>query len=284
MRFLSTLGLAYLIVLAFLFFAQRTLIYLPPPPGPRTPADFKVPYSEVMLENGSGPKLHGWWIRQPNDNAATPSALYCHGNGATLSSLAHVTAIFYELGWNVLLFDYRNYGKSEKSTTGFSEQLLVNDALAAYQWLLSNSGSASDRIIVWGHSLGAAVALQVAIAREPAALVLEGPFTSISEMTRYRYPWLYVPSFLVLDKYDSLSKIRKLKSRLLVMHAEKDTVIPLSMGRELFAAAPYPKEFLLIKDRNHNDFPEVYREYAEELRRFAQSAVPKALAVSGYQK
>lgn len=277
MRKISKLAVAilasYLLIIAVFYCFQRDLIYFPKPAGQLTPSNYSVPYSEVYIAGQDGLKLNAWWIKQDQESKITPSVLYCHGNAATLSSLAHISAIFYELGWNVLIFDYRNYGKSDHSPAGLSEQALVADASAAYDWLLANSGHNSSQTLVWGHSLGAAVALQVALARSPAGLIMEGPFTSISDMARYRYPWLLFPDSLLLDKFNSFAQIKALKSRLLIMHAEKDSIIPLGLGKKLFENAPKPKQFLLIKNSDHNNFPDVYKNYVAQLRNFAAQAL-----------
>lgn len=210
--------------------------------------------------------MQAWWIPQA-DQQKTRALLYCHGNSATLSRLADVASIFHQLGVSALIFDYRNFGRSDRSNEGLNQKALVSDAQAGYDWIKAQ-GFSEDRILIWGHSLGAAVAAHVAAQNTPQALVLEGPFSSIPAMGRARYPWLLMPEFLIWDKFDNLAAVHKIKARVLVMHAENDTIIPISMGREVFEHANQPKQFVLLKGIDHNDFPSVYKQYKEMLVQF----------------
>ena len=170
-----------------------------------------------------------------------------------------------------LLFDYRNFGRSARDPAGLSEQSLLDDAQRAYDWI-KQAGFADREILIWGHSLGAAVAAQLARRNAPAGLILEGPFTSLWDMARYRYPWLLVPPFLIWDKFDNLSAISQLHLPVLVMHAENDSIVPHFMGEQIFKTANSPKGFILLKGIDHNDFPEVYKEYLPSLRDFIAAA------------
>ena len=270
-RALISIVLSYLTVLAVLWFYQKDVIFLPRADGTITPLNYAVPFEELRIQSTSHLKLKAWWIPQPNVLQA-PTLLYCHGNGATLSQLAHVTAIFYEFGWNALIFDYRNYGGSDFSPAGLSEVAVAEDAQAAYDWVRSKN-IAPDQIIIWGHSLGSSVAALLASKNKSAALVLEGAFSSLREMSRVKYPWIYVPGFLIEDKFDTLSYVQNVSAPTLVMHAEKDSVIPPQQGRLVFEAVPGPKMWLALSGIDHNDFPAVYKIYKERILDFVGKAL-----------
>ncbi len=261
-KFFIIAVLLYLLIIAIVVIFQRSLLYLPPPIGPLTPADFNTPFSAVTIQNSAGESIDGWWIEQ---NKEAKTVLYLHGNGATLSMLAHVSRIFYDLGWNALIFDYRGYGKS--SAAKLTEESVVADGLTAYGWL-QDRGVKTEDMIIWGHSLGSAVAAQVAFRTDPACVVLEGSFPSTFKMARAHYPWLLLAPWMIADTFETAQAVQQHKYKLLVMHAQKDAVIPLHMGKEVFSAASDPKQFLLIKGIGHNDFPAVYKEYLSDIKRF----------------
>ena len=267
--------LIYAALFAFIWVRQRSLIYHPAANGPETPRDFGVDFQRIELVSADGAKISAWWIKHSDNTTGRPTVLYCHGNAGTLSRLSEVSSIFYNLGWNALLFDYREYGDSSTGTLGLSEAGLVSDAKAAYDWLIANS-IPSNKIIVWGHSLGSGVAAELAAPLPVAGLVLEGTFPSVYRMSRFIYPWFPIFPFMLWDKYETEKRVIERKFPLLVMHSEKDTVIPLSLGREVFEIAAEPKEWLLVKDVGHADFPSVHTKYDQQLKDFAARALEKA--------
>jgi len=265
-------AITYVVFSVVVVIYQRDLIFLPHPDGQSTPAQFGTPFVEEKISLGAGGYLAAWWIAQASANASTPTLLYCHGNASTLSQLAHVSSLFYQSGWNVLLFDYRSYGKSSAASEGLSEASLQSDAKGAYDWLRSK-GIAPKNIVIWGHSLGSAVAAGLASEREAAALILEGSFPSMVTMAHFRYPFLIIPDFLIWDKFNSAKYISSLKIPKLLIHAKLDHIIPIQFGKALFESAPDPKEWLEIEGIDHNDFPSVYKSYIEKIQRFVNAAL-----------
>jgi hypothetical protein len=203
-------------------------------------------------------KLHAWWVAVPEARVAT---LFLHGNAGNLTHRAYRVPEWRAAGSAVLLLDYRGYGKSEGRP---AEKGLYADADAAYDWL-ATSGWRPQQIVLHGESLGTAVAVDLASRRECAGVVLEAPFTSGSDMAATVLP-LVGP--LVFRAFDSRSKIERLRAPLLVIHGDRDGVVPFSQGEALFRAAPEPKWFWRVEGAGHNDLVEragaVYRERLRE--------------------
>ncbi|MBA4394366.1 MAG: hypothetical protein C0407_12515 [Desulfobacca sp.] len=152
-------------------------------------------------------------------------------------------------GINVFIFDYRGYGKSEGT---LSEQGFYTDALAAWDCLLQEGPASPSRVVLFGRSLGCAMAVDLALQVPAAGLILESGFPHLGTMARYHYPFVISEKFLS-SRYDALSKIARLKIPVLVVHGAKDSIVPIALGRRLFQAAPEPKAFYEIPGADHND-------------------------------
>ena len=266
--------LAYLTIVGFYVAFQRRLIFHPVGLTGATPADFHLKgYRDVSFPSLDGVTLTGWWIVHPGKDPRRPVLLYCHGNADCLSQLAEVSKIFYDFGFDALIFDYRSYGGSQKAP--LSERAVDGDAQAAYQWLKAR-GIPDDRILVWGHSLGSSVAAELASQTRPAGLILEGAFPSIYAVSRQRNPWLLVPPSLIWDKFETGKYVSERTCPLLEIHAEKDTIIPIELGQRTFEEAAEPKKWLVIQGINHNDFPSVAYRYLEPIQAFTQSCLRRA--------
>jgi len=228
---------------------EKQLIYFPDPHLELTPTDLALSHDEVWLATEDDVRLHAWFLPVPD---AAFVVLVCHGNAGNISHrLDRALLLHSKLKSSVLLFDYRGYGKSEGSP---DEEGTYADGRAAYRHLVDR-GFAPDRILLFGESLGAAVAVQIAQEQEAAALILEAPFTSIPDMARAVYPFLPLGRW-VRTQYDNLAKIRHVKMPLLVLHGTRDRVVPFEQGERLFQAAAEPKRFHAIPGAGHNDtFP-----------------------------
>jgi fermentation-respiration switch protein FrsA (DUF1100 family) len=203
-------------------------------------------FEERRLEATDGARLHGWWVR-----AAPPRAghvLLCHGNAGNVGDRAAHARLLAAAGLDVLLFDYRGYclraGRPRAPGT-------YRDARAARAALLREPSVNPDRVLYLGESLGGAVALELAVEYPPAGLVLQSAFTSVRDMARLHYPIL--PPALVPDAYPSLRLIRRLRAPLLVIHGERDEIVPAEHGRALYDAAPEPKLLRVFPHAGHND-------------------------------
>ena len=238
--------------LGLLWAFQRRLIYLPSP-GPVPPAATVLPGAEdVSFTTADGLRLGGWFIPGAVDNPAPPrpwSVLVCNGNGGDRSMRAALAAALSRMGLAVLLFDYRGYGGNPGSP---SEEGLAADARAALGYLAGRPEVDPRRVVYLGESLGAAVALRLAVERPPAALVLRSPFASLAEVGRRHYPFLPV-SLLLRDRYDSAARVGRLTAPLLVVAGGRDRIVPAAHSRRLFAAAPRPKRLVVLDGAGHND-------------------------------
>jgi fermentation-respiration switch protein FrsA (DUF1100 family) len=196
--------------------------------------------------------------------------LFCHGNGGNVACWGWVPHLYRDrLGASVLVFDYRGYGKSEGTPT---EAGILADARAARRWLAKRTGVAEGDIVVAGKSLGGGVAVDLAARDGARALILESPFTSLTEVAVHHLPWLPA-RWLMNTRLDSLALIGWYDGPLLVSHGDADRTVPYEMGQRLFEAANYPKSFVTIPGGGHNDLPG--REYAEILDQFLASLPPQ---------
>jgi uncharacterized protein len=248
--------------LGLLWAFQRRLIYFPSP-GPVPPAATVLPgAAEVSFPTADGLRLQGWFVpptpvdgrrpvpgRRATLPEGAPAVLICNGNGGDRSMRAALAAVFSRLGLAVLLFDYRGYGGNPGAP---SEAGLAADARAALAYLAGRPDVDPDRVVYFGESLGAAVALRLATERPPAALVLRSPFASLAEVGRHHYPLLPV-SLLLRDRYDSAAPARRLAAPLLVVAGARDRIVPVAHTRRLFAAAPQPKRLVVLDGADHND-------------------------------
>lgn len=215
----------------------------------QTPAAIDLDYRDVYFHNADGTRLHGWYV--PGD-PEKPVVLYFHGNAANISYRVDNLAYLHRLGVSVFIFDYRGYGQSDGEP--LSENDLYEDGRAACKQLFQ-LGWERENTIFFGRSLGAAVALQIALELEPAQLIMEAPFTSIADIAWHTAPL----SFGMFGRwngvrgFNNLEKIGQLNLPLLMIHGGKDIVVPTEMGLRLFAAATEPKSFLEISDAGHSD-------------------------------
>jgi fermentation-respiration switch protein FrsA (DUF1100 family) len=201
----------------------------------------------VHFSAADGVRLHGWHLPGATDR---PLVLFCHGNAGNISHRLASLRLLQDLGLAVFIFDYRGYGQSEGTP---SEEGTYADARGALAWL-QQRGWGREQLIYFGESLGAAVALQLAVEQPPAGLVLEAPFTSIAAMGRHHNPLLYFLLGWLLDaRYDNLAKIGRIRSPLLIIQGEADTIVPPAMSRRLYEAAGGPKILRLIPGADHND-------------------------------
>jgi len=236
------------VVLALVWFGQRSLIYLPDGHMP-DPAAFGLPDAEVeAFETSDGLTLEGWFVPA----RATPTGhvvLVLNGNAGHRGHRAPLAAQLAARGLAVFLFDYRGYGGGPGLP---SEAGLARDARGALACLGRRFDVDLTKIAYFGESLGAAVAVELAGAFPPAALILRSPFTSLVEMGRRHYPFLPV-SWLLRDRYRSIDRIGRIASPLVVIAGDADRIVPLDDSRALFDAAPGPKTFVVVPGADHND-------------------------------
>jgi len=239
-------------------------------PDPWIDQDWKarsgLPLEEVWFQASDGTKLFGWYVEQAATSAVV---LWCHGNAGNIINRLENLRELYRLGLSVFLFDYRGYGRSQGSP---SEEGLYQDALGAYDYLTRTRLIRPERIVLFGRSLGAAVAAEVASHKPAAGLILESSFPSIEAVARFHYGgvpvhWLLRAEFRLIDRLPQLSLPK------LIVHGDQDEIIPLELGRQVFEAAKPPKSFYVIKGADHNNTYYVGGEpYFHRFAEFVQSA------------
>ena len=240
----ALVAVAWVLLVGLLMLQERRLIFFPSRVLAALPADFGLRAEELSIAAADGVSLHGWWIQGPGDRVL----IWYHGNAGNIANRLHNARWFVDqLGVDVVLVDYRGYGRSQ-GTPG--EEGVYLDGLAIYDAVAARSVQA-ENIVLFGRSLGSAVAIEVALQRSAGAVVLESPFRSMPSLAREHY-W-FVPSFLVRTQMDNESKIGSVDVPTLVLHGNRDRIVPATHGRRLFELAGRPTHFHLIEGAGHND-------------------------------
>jgi fermentation-respiration switch protein FrsA (DUF1100 family) len=235
----------YLALAAALFIFQRRLLYRPDTVHHIPAASGLDGVEEVILRAPDGVKLIAWQLRPAAGQAVL---LYFHGNGGGLSDRVDRIKRFEREGIGMFMPSYRGYAGSEGSP---SEAAIIADAQLAYDHLIAK-GIRPHEIVVYGESLGTGVAVQLAASRSVAAVILDAPYTSITDIAQQLYPFIPVRLFLK-DKFASIEHIRNIRAPLLVLHGARDNTIPVAFGQALFAAAAEPKEMHVLDGAGHSD-------------------------------
>ncbi len=233
---------------------EKYVIYVPERTIEMTPQSEGLAYEDVWFPTSDGLKLHGWLVPSPD---ARVTLVWFHGNAGNISHRVDNIKQLHRfldraLTPNIFIFDYRGYGKSQGGFSDLSEEATYRDAEGALAYLRARQDLAHTQPVYFGRSLGAAIAVEVARRHSPAGLILETPFTSIRDMAKAALPFLPVGG-LLQTKYDSLAKIREIRAPLLILHGDRDDVVPYEQGRRLFEAANEPKTFYAIRGARHND-------------------------------
>jgi fermentation-respiration switch protein FrsA (DUF1100 family) len=260
----------YLAILLWFRVNEDHLLFFPDTgPLPPPPSLLGDQAKTLHFRSPDGPRLAAWVVPPPGLDSAALWVLILHGNAGDIASPGRPEhdRQLHDLGLGVLAMDYRGYGESEGVP---SESGLYADAHAAYDVLRDTVGIPAKRIVIYGHSLGAAVAVQLATTVEAAGLILEGAFTSVPDRGKELYPWLPV-HWMVRNRFNSLGLIGQIRMPLLIIHGRDDATIPIAHGRRLFAAAPEPKTFLDVPGGHDDAFQTGAVQYQTGIRRFAAS-------------
>ena len=231
---LSSIIIAYIVVIIFVYFYQRNLLYHPSENNYQNDT-IQFNYQEIFIKVNDEIKLKSWIIDKDLKNFKT--LVFFHGNAGDLSNRIYKLNELDKLDINILLISWRGFSGNEGYPT---EKNLYEDAEAAIKWLNKKKVS-NSQIILYGESLGTGVAVEIASKNNFNSIILESPFTSIENSAKIYYPYLPV-SFLLKDRYDSISKIKKINSPILIMHGRKDDIVPFFMGKKLFEQANSPKD------------------------------------------
>lgn len=258
LRLMILLILLVSVFVVYVWYMEQSSVFVPYRTIEQTPQAVGLEYEEVFLRAADATQLHGWFVGRPHPRA---TVLLLHGNGGNISHRVQKMRIFHDLGLEVLVFDYRGYGRSKGAP---SEKGLYADARAAYDHLVVERGAAPAKIILYGESLGSAVAVELATEKEVGGIILEGAFTCVADMARRVFP--YLPTLFLRYRFNTLEKVRRVKVPLLVIHSRNDEVVPFSMGRRIFDAAHSDTKDILAVYGGHNEsFYEYRREIAQKI-------------------
>jgi fermentation-respiration switch protein FrsA (DUF1100 family) len=268
MSVVGLMAFGWLALVVLLVFLEQRLVFFPKRAMAAAPADFGLRAEELSITTADGVTLHGWWIEGLGDRVL----IWYHGNAGNIGDRLHNARWFVDrLGVDVVLVDYRGYGRSQGTP---DEAGLYLDGLAIYDAVATRAVRARD-IVLFGRSLGGAVAIETSLRRRAGALVLESVFRSVPALAREHY-W-FVPSIAIRTRMDNESKIGRVQAPTLVLHGDRDMIVPPAHGRRLFELAARPSRFHVIEGAGHNDTYLIGGEpYAEAWNAFLRDTVASA--------
>ncbi|MGD2096239.1 MAG: alpha/beta fold hydrolase [Desulfobacterales bacterium] len=250
-----SLGMVYVLACTYLWARQGHFIFTPRREIKKTPAIHQLQYEDIYVvvddKNGSRERIHCWWI--PAKPLADKVLLYLHGGAINIGANVDPARRFHEMGYSVFLISYRGYGNSDGVFP--SEEQVYADADAAWNYLVKEKDIDPQRIFIYGHSIGGAVAIDLAV-RHPDAtgVIVEATFTSIIDMAHLQYRYRFLPMNLIVEqKFDSLSKVDDLKVPALYIHGTDDRRVPPAMSQRLYENTSSSKRIKFIKGGGHNN-------------------------------
>lgn len=227
-----------------------------------------VKRDDVYFKNGAGDTLNGWFFQNPD--AEAPIVLFSHGNGGNISHRMHLIKALMDAGASVFIYDYRQYGKSTgvKNLPG-----VIDDAESAFNYLVKTRKIAPEKIVLYGESIGGGPTCHMMAHHKVKGVILDSTFTSLMRVARKKVPYFNVyPDFLPPSpSFDNRTAIMAQHPPLLIIHGEKDEVIPSSEAQDNFRAASEPKQLLLLPDSSHNDKGKNFITYVAGLKKFLHS-------------
>jgi fermentation-respiration switch protein FrsA (DUF1100 family) len=265
----ATIVGVYLLVCLLVWWRQDDLVFFPGAPPATTPRAAGLAFEEHEIATEDGERLHAWTVGGARPGDARALILHSHGNAGSIEHRIDAAAAFVELGFAVLLYDYRGYGRSSGTP---SEAGLYRDARAAWRHATEVLGWPPGRIVLFGESLGGAVAIELACRADPAAVVVEETFSSLPDVGARVYPWLPV-RLLARTRMASAAKLAGLRAPLLVIHSPDDEIVPFELGRRLFEAAREPKAFLATGGRHAQGGFRLREQWVGEVRAFLGRAL-----------
>jgi len=244
----------YAVVCVYIYFAQDKMIYFPTSDVALTPERVNLEYEELFIKAGEKDSIYAWFFPKEVNYLTRKTIIFADGNAGNMSYRLETILFINQIGANVLMFDYRGYWKSSGKP---SEEATYEDVMACYNWLVEVKGIRPENIIIFGRSLGGAVAVDLASKVSCGGLIVESSFTSTPDMAAHVFP-LFPVRILSKYKYDSINKIKNVNCPILVTHSPDDEIIPFKMAQMLFDEAKEPKRFVSLSG-GHND-----REYLQD--------------------
>lgn len=261
-------AIAYGVLALVIFIAQPGLIYYPETGRHiiAAPDYVGLAYEPIEISTADGETLHGWFVPAP---AAKGTMLFFHGNAGNISHRMEYLLMFHRLGYNTFIFDYRGYGQSSGSP---SESGTYLDAQSAWRYLTEAKGIPPARIVLFGESLGGAVAAWLAMNEKPGALVLASVFTSVPDMAAKIYPFLPVRLLSRFD-YNTIEYLQSVTCPVFDAHSPQDDIVPFAHGRALYQAAPEPKQFLELQGGHNSGFIFMQEDWMKALGKFIDTSL-----------
>ncbi len=236
----------FAVISVYLYFNQKNMVFFPVRELAFTPDQLNLTFEDLVLNGSDGAAIHGWYF--PSDSSNGKVFLFCHGNAGNISHRLETIEFLMDRQAAVLIFDYRGYGRSTGEPT---EEGIYSDARLCYDWLLNEKDYRPDDVLIFGRSLGGAVAIDLASKASCGGLIVESSFTSVAHMARRIFPILPT-SLLLRYNFDSLDKVAKVGCPVLITHSPHDDMIPYDMGEKLYESAVEPKQFVKLSG-GHND-------------------------------
>lgn len=263
LKFLVFVALAAALFFLYIKYIENTSVFFPAKDIEFTPSHVGLEFKDIYFETKDNLTINGWFI--PCEGASY-TLLFFHGNGGNISHRLDKVKVLRKAKVNIFLIDYRGYGKSQGKPT---EKGVYIDSDAAYDYLITQENIGAKDIILYGESLGAAVAVDLASRKSVAGLILEGGFSSGRDMGKIIYP--YLPKLLLPKVLDSSAKIKEITASKLFIHSGSDEVVPISLGRKLYDAAMPRKEFVEITGFHNSGFLECEEKYVVSIAKFIEN-------------
>ncbi len=254
----------YVVLAVWMYISQSRMVFQPAREVSVLPDQVGLDYEPVSLQTADGVKLSAWFVPAEDQKGVL---LFCHGNAGNISHRLLSVQLFHGLALGVLIFDYRGYGNSEGSP---SEAGTYRDAEAAWDYLVKTRNVSPESIIIFGRSLGGAVAAHLAKANKPRALILESTFTSAGDLGAHHFPYFPV-RLLSRFRYSAVEYVRQVSCPILVVHSRGDDIVPFRLGQRVYEAAREPKTFLEIRGDHNNGFADSGSLYTDGLADFIAS-------------
>lgn len=261
------LVLGYLLIVVIAYLRQDKMLYFPTNDIESTPNNIGLEYDDLTLKTKDGLDISAWYV--PAEDARG-IVLFCHGNAGNISHRLDTIRIFHGLGLGVLIFDYRGYGKSQGRP---EEKGTYMDAEAAWAYIVDTLGINPENVVIFGRSLGGAVAAEIALRKQSGVLIVESGFTSVPDLGKKFLPYLPV-RLIAKHKYETIDKVDKIVMPKLFIHSPEDEIVPYGHGEELFEKAGEPKEFLRIKGGHNDGFIISGKTYVDGLQDFLDRYLP----------
>lgn len=252
--------LGAILISGYIKYIEARSIFFPDKAIYATPEAVNLAFEDIYFNTEDGLKINAWFVPYPR---AEYTLLLFHGNAGNIADRLDKIRMLRDLGVNVFIMDYRGYGLSEGRP---AERGLYLDASSAYRYLIDARQIEPERIILYGESLGTAVAVEQGSVSQVKGIILEGAFSCARDMAKTIYPFL--PPALFSDRFNSIGKIKKIKAPVLFLHSKEDEIVPWALARKLFAAANEPKYFSRLKGGHNTAFWDDREEYLSAISFF----------------